>query len=562
MELRQTILKYALQNAVFFEGKATAGAVIGKVLAEHPELKQKVKELSQETQRVVKEVNALSADEQRYQLKNIAPELMEKKSAEKKGLPELKNAVMGKVVTRLPPEPSKHIHIGHALSFLINYLYAQKYKGKCVLRFEDTNPELSKQEYVDSIVEDLKFLGIKPNKTVFASDDMSTFYSLAEQMIEKGQAYACFCSREKMQDLRHKGLACECREKAPEENLKEWSDMLKGKYGAGKCVLRLKGDMGSTNQVMRDPVIFRICTEPHYLHKKRYSVWPMYDFENAVEDELCGVTHILRSIEFGQMRVELQNFIKELLGFRKQEVVQYGRFNVAGAVTQGREIRKAIDEKRFRGWDDPRLVTIKALVRRGIKKETFYELALEVGLSSTPTNIDWSVISAISRKILDPNTNRYFFIDDPKEIAVTGAPSKTEELKLHPDHPEKGMRKFKVGEKFFISQKDLAEIKNNELIRLMDCLNFRKKGKSFVFDSEDYETYREDGKKIIHWLPADKSQVVDVEVMMPDATVRTGLGEASLKKLKVGEIVQFTRFGFCRLDKKDASRLSFWFTHE
>ncbi len=558
MELKKTIFEFALQNAVQFKGKANMAAVIGKVLAAKPELRSKIKEVSKEAQNVVKEVNALSIDEQRYQLQNMAPELMRKKKAAKRELPELKNAVKGKVTTRMPPEPSKHLHIGHALSFLINYLYAKKYSGRCVLRFEDTNPEKCSKEFVDSIINDLKFLDIRPSKTVFVSNDLPKMYHYAEELIKKGHAYVCFCKREKMQDLRHKGLCCECREK---KCLEEWKNMLKGKHREGKAVLRLKLEMEAENQALRDPVIFRILKKKHYLHGKKFFVWPLYDFENAVEDELCGVTHILRSIEFGEMRIELQNKIKEMLGFKKQETRQYGRFNVTGAITQGREIRKVINEKKFLGWDDPRLVTIKALRRRGIQKETFYELAVEVGLSTTPTNIDWSVIAAINRRLLDKKANRYFFVENPKKIVIENAPKKQAKVKFHPEQPKKGSRIFNTDRDFYVTKKDYDEIRNKELTRLMDCLNFRKKANKLVFDSSEYEKYKGKGRKIIQWLPTEEKNV-NVEIVMPDASIKKGLGEKDLKKLKVGDIIQFNRFGFCRLDRKEKNKLTIWFSHD
>ncbi len=562
MELKEIILKYALQNAVKFNGKANPGAIVGKLLKEDDGLKNKIKELNKEIQKTVKDVNKLSLDEQKAKLKDIAPEMLEKKKAEKKELPELPNAVMGKVVTRIPPEPSKYNHIGHALSFLLNYLYAKKYKGKSVLRFEDTNPTASKQEYVDAMKKDvLEYLNIKPDKTVYVSDDMPRFYKLAEDLIKRKKAYVCFCDREKMQDLRHKGLPCECRNNSAEKNLEEWKKMLNREYKDGKCVLRLKIDLKSNNHVMRDPVIFRIIYAEHYRQKEKYCVWPLYDFENAVEEEFCGITHILRSSEFGGMRIELQDYIKDLFGFKRQEIIQYGRFNVVGAITQGREIRQLITDKKVIGWDDPRLVTLRALKRRGILPEMFYELALKVGLSKTPTNIDWTVISSINRKILDPNSNRYFFIDNPKEITINNAPNLDIEIKLHPEHEEKGTRKLKTTDKFYISEKDLKDIKKGELCRFMHAFNFKKKGNQFVFDSRELEKYKQKGKKIMHWLPKNE-KLVDVEVLMPNAKIVKGLAEPSAKNIKINEVVQFERFGFCKLDSIEKDKLVFWFTHE
>ncbi|MDD5086666.1 MAG: glutamate--tRNA ligase [Candidatus Nanoarchaeia archaeon] len=562
MEIKETILKYALQNAVKFNGKANPGTIIGKLLMEDEGLKSKIKELSKDIQTTVKEVNKLSLEEQKEKLKKIAPEMLEKKKAEKRELPELKNAVVGKVVTRIPPEPSKYNHIGHALSFLLNYLYAKKYKGKSVLRFEDTNPLASKQEYVDAMKKDvLEYLNIKPDKVVYVSDDMPRFYELAEDLIKRGDAYVCFCERDKMRDLRHKGLPCECRKNLPDKNLEEWKNMLNKKYNEGDCVLRLKIDLESDNHVMRDPVIFRLCYTEHYRQKNKYNVWPMYDFENAVEEEFCGVTHILRSSEFGKMRVELQDYIKDLFEFKRQEVIQYGRFNVVGAITQGREIRELISEKKVIGWDDPRLVTLRALKRRGIKPEMFYELALKVGLSKTPTNIDWSVISSINRKIVDASVNRYFFIENPEEITIKNSPEKQIKIKLHPEHEERRTRNLKINENFYISKDDLKDLKQGKLYRLMHAFNFKKQKEGFVFDSEELEKYKQHGEKIMHWLPKDEN-LVDIEVLMPDAKIIKGVAEPSVKNIKIDEVVQFERFGFCKLDEIKKDKLIFWYTHD
>lgn len=553
--MKELIEKYTLQNAIRFNGKANIGAVIGKVLKQKPELKTKIKDLAKEIKEVVKRINQLSIEEQKKRLQRTAPELLKKK-IQKRELPELKNAVKGKVTTRLPPEPSKYNHIGHALSFLLNYLYAKKYNGRCILRFEDTNPVTSKQEYVNSMKEDvLKYLDIKPDKTVFASDDMGKFYKLAEKLIKEKKAYVCKCDRETMQKLRNIGEECECRKNNVEKNIELWNNMLGRECKEGEATLRLAIDMSSKNYVMRDPVMFRISYAKHYKQKTKYCVWPLYDFENTIEDELCNITHILRSSEFGEMRIELQNHIKDLLNFKKQTIVQYGRFNIKGAVTQGRKIRELIEQKKVIGWDDPSLVTLKALKRRGFVKETFYELALEVGLSPAPTNIDWSIISSINRSILDSKCNRYFFINDPIKIKVQGAPKQKPSLKLHPDFPKRGKRIFGVKDEFYITRDDYKKLKDGKLNRLMNCLNFVKKGNKFIFDSLDYEKFREKGDKIIHWLPV--SGLVKIEILMPDKKMVKGLAENHIKKLKIGDVVQFMRFGFCRLDSKN----KFWFTH-
>lgn len=561
-DLDATIRKYALQNAAQFGGKANPGAVIGKILAENPSLKPSIKDVSAAVAASIREVNALGPERQVSELEKLAPGLLEKKKVEKTDLPELKNAVAGSVVTRIPPEPSKYAHIGHALSFLINYMYARKYQGKCYVRFEDTNPELARKEYADAMLDDMKFLRIQPVKVSHISNDVGMLYEYAEKLIKQGNAYVCSCSQEKMRELRHEGFGCSDRNQDAKQNLEEWKNMLAKKYKGGEAVLRLKGDMQALNHVMRDPVLFRVTFVEHYLQGTKYCVWPLYDFANSVEDGVMAITHVMRSSEFGTMRVELQDTIKSLLKLPRQTVLQYGRFNVKGAITQGREIRQMMEQGVISSWDDPRLVTIKALRRRGIQPETFWELAIEVGLSPTETNFDWKLISAINRKVLDPRCNRYFYVENPQAIAVKGAPERTVELKLHPDIETSKSRQFHVKDRFYVSEKDsgeIAKLKAGSIVRLMDCLNFRKNG-GLAFDSIDYETYRMKGSKIIHWLPAD-DKVIPATVLMPDASISKGLAEAAVAGIEVGDIIQFTRFGFCKLEKKEDNKLSFIYCH-
>jgi len=561
-DIKSEIRKLALLNAIRYEGKAQVSSVIGMLLSIDPNLKNELKNLGKDISKTVQEVNSLSIEQQREEVEKIDPALLiEKKKEERKDLPDLKNAEKGKVVTRIPPEPSKYNHIGHALSFLINYLYAKKYEGKCILRFEDTNPEKEEQEYVDSMKQDvLEYLDIHPDDIVFVSDHLQKYYELAEQLINDGKAYVCFCDKDIMKDLRNKGLQCEHRNHEKSQNLDFWKKMLSKKFSEGKATLRLLIDMESLNHVLRDPVIMRIVLKKHYRQGKKYSVWPMYDFENAIEEHLCGVTHILRSNEFGNMRWELQNHIKDLLKLNKQTLVDYGRFNVVGAITQGREIRQLIEEKKVLGWDDPRLVTLKALRRRGIVKESYYELVKEVGLSKTQTNIDFSIIAAINRRLLNAESNRYFFIKEPVKVTIKKAPELNLNLNLHPDK-RTGGRNFKTSSKFILDKEDFDQLEDGNLYRLMECLNFSKKGDSFVFNSLDVETYKSNGKKIIHWLPNNKDNI-KVEVLMPDATLIKGLAEPTVKSIKEGQVVQFERFGFCRLDKIKKNKQLFWYCHK
>ena len=557
--LKQTITKYALQNAVRYNGKANPGAVIGKVFAEMPELKEKAQDISKEAIRIISEVNKLGLEKQEKRLQELAPELLEKKErAEEKDIFAFIHIREGeKVVTAFPPEPSKYPHIGHAKAIIVNYELAKRHNGEFILRFEDTNPELAEEEFYKIHLDNYEWLGIKPNKTEHASDFMEQMYGYAEKMIKDNHAYICMCRQENIKQDRQEGKECEHRFNHPSKNMELWKEMFKAK--AGKYVLRLKGHMQSQNTTLRDPVIFRIIDEPHPRLKKKFRIWPNYDFENAIMDGIEGVTHRLRTKEF-ELRNELQRLIQTIAGFRETQIYEFARFNMEGVESSGRIIREKVKKKELLGWDDPSLTTLVALRRRGFLPEAIWEFVLSTGLTKTESVLTWDDLIVHNRRHLDAKCNRYFFVENPKEVKIENAPEQDAELKMHPEFADRGTRKFRTKDRFYITEKDFKEFKDGKLIRLMDCLNFRKAKGKLVFDSKDYENYKKHGDKIIHWLPVQKD-LVKVEVLMPDRKTAKGLAEPMVKNLKPGEIVQFQRFGFCRLDSKEKDKLKFWFTH-
>lgn len=452
----------------------------------------------------------------------------------KKELPKVK----GKVKTRIAPEPSKYMHIGHALIFLINYKYAKEDNGSCILRLEDTNPGKVSEEYAKSMLEDLKWLKIKYDEKIVCSERMKIYYEYAEKLIKLGKAYVCFCSRDQIQSFRGQKIKCACADKDVKKNFEQWKGMLNKEYKPGEANLRLVGDINSDNGVLRDPIIFKLTDEKHYLQGNKYYVWPLYDFENSVEDSIEGVSHVIRSKEF-ELRAELQDLIKDYLKLKKQEVIEIGRFNISGAITQGREIRELIEKKMVLGWDDPRLVTIKALRRRGFVPEAFHDLAVEVGLSKAETNIDVRVLSSINRKLIDKKVKRYFFVENPVKIKIKDIPKLKIEAPLHPEVPKFGVRKFEIKDEFFIQDK----LEKGNLYRLMHGFNF-KDGK---FVSEEYDKTLK--AKLIHWVPTN--DYVSVEILMDDGSVKKGVAESNVKNIKAGETVQFERFAFVRCEGKN-----------
>ncbi|MEK6873600.1 MAG: glutamate--tRNA ligase [Nanoarchaeota archaeon] len=543
------IYAYALENAI--EHGKTMSSVVMPKLFQHGLKKENIKDVMPEINKIVSEINSMPSGE-RDKLFNNYKKFLPEKFVEEKGLKELPN-VSKKMVFRLAPEPSKYNHIGHALTFLLNYLYAKKYKGKCLLRFEDTNPEKVSQEYIDSMKEDvIDYLDIKVDSIRYVSDDMKKLYDYAEQIIKMGKAYICFCDRDKMQDLRHKGIECECRKKNVKQNMLEWKKFISGDYKEGEAILRIKGDMKSLNHVMRDSVMFRISSAQHYKYGTKYKAWPMYDFYNPIEDSIMGVTHILRSNEF-DMRVELHDYIRNLLKLKSQTIVQYGRVNVIDAVTKGREIRDMIESGKFLGWDDPRLMTLRALKRRGIVKEVYYELAENLGLNKNQVNIDFDLIASISRKLLDKKANRYFFVEDPVELKIENAPNIKEiKVKFHPE--ENKMKTVELEKSIFVSNKDFNDFKGKN-VRLMHLFNIKLDKKAKFISIENDPKIRK-----IHWV----SKGVKTKIMMPKGFWKYGLAEENIEKLKKGEIIQFERFGFCKYEGKDRFNgdYEFWYTHD
>jgi glutamyl-tRNA synthetase len=556
-QFEQLIRAYALKNAVDF-GKADPGRILPKLFA-HGLEKRDIGTIMPVITRIVGEVDALSSSEREARLNELAsllPEHVEKE----KTLPPLPDARQGMVVTRLPPEPSKYLHVGHGLSFLLNAEYARSYGGNVMLRLEDCNPEKCTQAYVDSIMEDItEYLDIPLASVTYVSDDMPVLLRYAEQLIKGGHAYMCFCSQEQMRDLRHAGKPCTCRTASVEKTLDHWNDFVKGVYGAGNAVLRHKGTMDSDNHVLRDSVLWREVDAPHFRHKKHYRVWPMYDFYNAIEDSVMGVTHVLRSNEFHQ-RGEFQQALRVALGLRQPTVVEYGRFSVAEKTTKGREIRELVASGQYIGWDDPRLVTLKALRRRGIGKEVLVNLMHQVGLKKAEVIFEFPMIAAVSRKLIDATTERFTFIPDPVEIEVIDAPAITEvSFPIHPDKPHHTRTMRVTPGSILLSRADWEDHKGHEL-RLLHGYNMTLDEKKPVgtFTSSENKAIPK-----VTWL--SPSFCVPVRIFMDDGTWVEGKGMEDIALLKPGAIVQFERFGFCKLDKvvtKGKTHVyEFWFTH-
>jgi glutamyl-tRNA synthetase len=545
----------ALLNAVRHGGKADAGAVIGRVLAKLPELRSEPAKVARASAEAVKRVNSMSAAQQASLLAEKYPGSGERGPKEGRvGLPRLPNAVKGKAAFRIPPEPSGFMHVGHAMAFTINYLYKEEYSGRLWLRFEDTNPRKVATKYYENFRAGISWLGIKWDEEKNVSDDMDLMYSSGRELLEDGKAYACSCDTARVKELRFEGTPCEHRDAPVERNLKVWDELLSKKHKEGEYVIRFKGDMQSVNYSLRDPNIFRVIDHPHPLTGERYSLWPTYDVANAIEDDVCKITHVLRSSEF---RNELQQLIRDALGLRALEVIQFSRFNFKGAPVAKRLLRPLVENEQVSGWDDPRMPTVEGLKRRGIIPETIRAFTLQVGYTKTEHEYDWSLLLSLNRKLLDPVCRRIFFVPDPVPLKIDGAPARKVKIPFHPQS-DLGERTIETAGTVLVPRADIAKMKVGDTFRLMDLYNVKltSAGKS---PSSEYagEELVQDTRKV-QWVAQPRA---DARVLVPgplfneDGSFNNeslgevrGVAEETLASAKVGEIFQFPRFGFCRLD--------------
>jgi glutamyl-tRNA synthetase len=550
----------ALRNSVEHDGTAQADVVIAKVAGSKPELRGQIKALMPEIRAVVQEINVMSLTEQKSLLEKLAPgePMAKKRTVEQQlQLPKLEGAVQGKVVTRFPPEPNGYPHIGHAKAAIIDEEYARMYGGKLILRFDDTNPLKEKLEYYDAITEGLDWLGVKPDIVKNTSDDIELLQSYGMKLIEIGHAYVCTCSQDKIHDLRARELPCECR-RDHATALERVGKMFDGSYSQNEAIVRFKGDMADQNTAMRDPVLFRIVEGEHPKLGNKIRVWPTYDFAAPIEDSVDGVTHAMRTKEY-ELRNALYFAILESLRLRKPHLIEFSRLEFEGIPVSKRKIKPLIDNGTIKRWDDPRLPTLAAFKRRGFLPEAIRKFVLSLGLTLAETKAPFETLEAFNRKIIDPMSPRLFFVKNPMEVRVKGAREKMVELKNHPTDVSLGTRKVMVGDRFYVSGGDAANLKVDDEIRLMELYNIK------VTDIDsDLVTVQIIGDEITQSMPKiqwiAKNDIVEYEVLLPKVLyvgeeyntnsleIARGFAESFVSGLKPDTRVQFVRFGFCRID--------------
>ena len=544
MEIDSIIRKYALANAVDHEGQAQPKAVLGKVLAENPELRERIMEIRERVEEIVADINSLSLEKQKEELKNVGYVAIKKE--DKKDLPALD--IKKKLVLRFAPNPDGALHLGNARPAILCDEYAKRYKGKLILRFDDTDPKVKVPEkiFYSWIKEDLNWLGIKWHQEVAASKRLPIYYKYAEKLVKMNKAYVCTCDQKKWKSIRDAGKSCPCREIDSKTNYKKWKKMFKG-YKEGEAVLRVKTDMQAKNPAVRDWAAFRIVDKPlHPLQKKK--LWPLYNFASAVDDYLLEVTHIFRGQEHSTNEAK-QRYLYQHFKWEYPEVVLLGRFSMSDIVLSKSVIREGIRNKQFRGWDDPKLGTLRSMRRRGIQKDAIRNIIIDIGPKPNDITLSMENLSSYNRKLIDKKANRYFFIPNPKRITIKNFRIKNIAIPLHPES-KKGFRKMKLTKTFYIDTEDFNSYKNLE-VRLKDLCNIKLDENSEFLGREVRPLPK------IQWVP---EKHISVRVVMPERE-QNGYGEPTLSKAKKGEIIQFERFGFVRVEKVTSKKVSVVFAH-
>ncbi|MFX1408904.1 MAG: glutamate--tRNA ligase [Promethearchaeota archaeon] len=584
-EIKKILWIAGLKNALKFNGKPDKKAIMGKLMAQMPELRPHVKKIKPILDGIMVEISNLTLEQQESKLSQLDPHALDKKESkeEKKELPELPRLdEFKKVVMRLAPYPSGALHIGNARMIVLNDAYVKKYNGELILFYDDTigSPkslrESPKAKFVipkayDLIKEGLDWLGVKVDQIYYKSDRLDYFYKYCEQLIKDKMAYVCFCDagefREKYKKLKKN---CPHRDQPVERNLNDWQNMLNRKYRETEAVVRLKTGMEQKDPALRDQIIMRISEAEHPRVGTKYIVWPMLEFSWAIDDYLLGISHIIRGIDLVKEGI-IEEFIWDHFGWKKANLLYYGRLKFPDLKLSKTDARNNIQKGIYSGWDDPRTWSLQSLKKRGIKPEALRETLLDLGMSTTGINFSVNWLYAKNKDIIDDISNRYFFVENPISILIEDVPFSEQiaEPLFLPTEPEKGKRKIKVISKnerldLHISHSDAVNINPGQIIRLKDLINvsinsvdFKNKIIHAKYHSSQLD--RELGLSIIQWVP--KEEKLNVSIINPDGSTSHGYGEINLLDIPMNKTVQFERYAFVNPIKIENNTLFCYFTH-
>lgn len=542
---------------------------------------------------IIKESEEVSGSEE-VKSKNFIEQIIDK---------DLEEGKYTKIVTRFPPEPNGYLHIGHAKSILLNYGLAVEYGGQFNLRFDDTNPTKEKEEFVDSIIEDVKWLGADfRGEVLFASNYFDQMYEAAVKLIKKGKAYVDELSAEEIREYRgtltEPGKNSPYRDRTIEENLALFEAMKNGEFADGSKVLRAKIDMASPNINMRDPVIYRIARMKHHNTGDKWCIYPMYDFAHPIEDAIEGVTHSICTLEFEDHRPLYDWVVTELEYPHPPKQIEFSKLYLTNVVTGKRYIKKLVEDGIVDGWDDPRLVSLAALRRRGFTPsslKTFMELA---GVSKSQGSCDYAMLEYCIREDLKPVVPRLMGVLNPIKLVIDNYPEgQTEEFDIenNPDSEDAGTRKVTFSRELYVEADDFMEEPPKKYFRLFPGNEVRLKGAYFVkctscekdadgnvtlihatYDPETRSGSGFEGRKVkgtIHWVNAADCLTAEVRLyeniideekgkLNEDGTLNLNPNslvvlkdaklEACLKDAKPGDSFQFIRNGYFCVDSKDS----------
>lgn len=557
--MRRALLLFALQNAVKHQSIPKAGTVIGMVMGKYPELKPRAREATTLIKEVIDEVTALTPAERADRLCSLAPELVEEMSRPRehaKALPTLEKAENG-VVMRFAPNPSGPLHLGHARAAVLNDAYVRRYGGRYVLRIEDTDPKRVDPHAYAMVKEDIEWLGLAISDIVYQSDRFDIYYRYGRELIERGGAYVCTCDNERFKEMKLARKACPCRGRGIGEDLVLFEKMRAGEYGEGEVTLRVRTDLDHPDPAMRDFPAFRILKSPPH-PRMDVCMYPLMNFSVAIDDHLLGITHVIRGKDH-IANTRRQRYIFDYFGWEPPVYRHYGRMGIEGVVLSTSQMRAGIAAGEYRGWDDIRLGTLRAIARRGISPEAVREAVLDIGIGETDISFSWENLFARNKAIVDPSSNRYFFVPDPVPVRVQGGPDHVAHALLHPAHPERGTRDLHFTGEVILPREDLAE--GRAMVRLKDLFNIEMTGEgtdiSACFAGDSLADARARKAPIIQWLPAGAG--VPCTLVTPDGD-RAGMCEPRVAA-ELGQVVQFERVGFARIDAVSAEGIIAYFTH-
>ena len=514
---------------------------------------------------------------------------------------DLKEGVYNRVQTRFPPEPNGYLHIGHAKAICIDFGTAEKYGGTCNLRFDDTNPTKEDTEYVDAIMEDIKWLGFKWDNVYFASDYFDYIYECAVELIKRGLAFVCDLTADQIREYRgtltEPGKESPYRNRCVEENLDLFERMTKGEFENGEKVLRAKIDMASPNLNMRDPIIYRIMKVSHHRTGDKWCVYPMYDFAHPLSDAKEGVTHSLCSLEFENHRPLYDWFLKALDIKMPPRQIEFARMNVNYTLTSKRKCLKLVQDNLVEGWDDPRMATLCGMRRRGYPAEAVREFVSKIGVSKAYSVIDFALFESCVRDYLNVNADRAMAVLRPLKVIIDNyEDGKTEdiEVEINPNKPERGTKTVTFSKEIYIEQDDFMLNPPGKYFRLCPAKEVRLRGAYFIkyisheedengnitavhctYDPETKGGNAPDGRKVkgtLHWIsaktavdatvrlydrlfmvenPSDEEGVSSfADNLNPDSleVVEGAKIESDVANANAGDVFQFMRQGYFAID--------------